>query len=93
MTITKGKDRGKTGKVIRVLPDDGKVAVEALNVYKKHVRARQQGQKGEVVSVTRPLPVANVALHCPRCHRGVRAGRRYEGKVKVRYCKRCKGTL
>lgn len=59
--ILTGKDKGKTGKIIKCLPDQEKVIVEGVNVYKKHVRPRTQQEKGQTVLVPRPLHVSNVA--------------------------------
>lgn len=87
--ILVGKDRGKTGKVLRAFPKDEKVIVEGLNLFKKRVRPKQQGQKGEVVLVSHPLHVSNVQLICSACKRASRTGFRKEGNEKVRYCKRC----
>lgn len=89
-----GKDRGKTGKVVRVLSDRGKVIVEGLNLVKKHVRPKREGEKGETVQVPRAIPVSNVAPFCGTCKRGTRVGFRIEeGGSKVRFCKRCKAIL
>jgi large subunit ribosomal protein L24 len=57
-----GKDKGKTGKVVRALPTESKVIVEGLNMVKRHVRPRKEGKKGEIVSVPSPIHVSNVAL-------------------------------
>lgn len=91
--ILTGKDRGKTGKVIKVYPKNEKVTVEGLNIYKKHVRPKRQGEKGEIVQVVRPIHISNVALFCGNCGKAVRAGFRLEEKQKVRYCKNCKGII
>ena len=90
--IMAGKDRGKTGKVLRVLAAENKIAIEGINIYKKHQRPKQQGQKGEVVSVNRPLTVSNAMLVCASCKKASRTGFRLEGDKKIRYCKKCQGT-
>ena len=87
--ILSGKDRGKTGKVLNVFPKDGKISAEGLNVYKKRVRPKRQGQKGETVLVPRPFHIAKAMLVCSSCKKAVRVGRRVEGNRKVRYCKKC----
>jgi large subunit ribosomal protein L24 len=91
--ILKGKDRGKSGKVIRVFPAMNKVLVEGLNLYKKHVRPKRQGEKGEVVEIAKPLAAANVALLCPHCKQATRVGYKLEGIKKFRYCKKCKNNV
>lgn len=87
--MTTGKDAGKSGTVIRVLPKDGKIIAEGLNLFKKRVRPKQQGQKGETVSVPRPFPAARVMMICKNCKVPARMGHRAIGNQKARYCKRC----
>ncbi len=91
--IIKGKDRGKTGKVIRIDRVSGRVTVEGLNVFKKHARPRKQGEKGEIVSVARPLRAENVALVCPSCHEATRIGMKLEGQTKKRFCRKCGANI
>lgn len=92
--IISGKDRGKTAKVIHVHTKTEKITVEGINVYKKHVRPKRQGEKGEVVSVTRPLVASNVLVVCPSCGKAIRVGFKAEGGVKkVRYCRKCNATF
>ena len=91
--IIAGKDRGKSGKVLRVIPDANRVSVDGINMYKKHVRPKRQGEKGEVVNLLRPMNASNVMLVCPNCKRGTRVGHRVEGELKKRYCKKCEATL
>jgi large subunit ribosomal protein L24 len=84
-----GKDRGKTGKIILTLPERGKVVVEGLNMIKKHVRARKQGQKGQIINKERAVSVSGVALVCKSCGKPTRVGYKKEGESKVRICKKC----
>ncbi len=84
-----GKDRGKTGKVLRVDPQARRIVVEGLNLIKKHVRARQQGQKGQIISKERFVSAASVALICSSCGKPTRVGYRINGAQKVRICKKC----
>lgn len=91
--VLAGKDRGKTGKVIAADPARLRVTVEGLNLYKKHTRPKRHGEKGQVISVPRPMHASNVLPVCPSCGKASRAGYREEGKVKVRYCRSCKATL
>ena len=91
--IMRGKDRGKTGKVLHSLPADEKIVVEGLNVVKKRSRPKRQGQKGETVLVPRPLYASNVMLICTNCKNPTRVGLRMDGERHVRYCKKCKATI
>lgn len=93
--IIAGKDRGKTGKVLLVFPKSSMVAVEGLNMYKKHVKAKREGEKGQVVNVARAIPASRVMLFCSACGKGRRVGIRIDeqGKSKVRYCRKCQKSL
>lgn len=88
-----GRDRLKEGKVLRFLSKENKVVVEGLNLVKKAVRAKKQGQKGQIVSKPRPVDVSKVMLICPSCNKGVRIGFVFEGEKKMRQCKKCKATF
>jgi large subunit ribosomal protein L24 len=90
--ILSGKDRGKTGAVITAFPNEDRVSVEGINLYKKRSRPKRQGQKGETVEVVRPLAVSKVMLMCASCKQPTRVGYRIEGAAKVRFCKKCKAT-
>ncbi|MBI2591627.1 MAG: 50S ribosomal protein L24 [Candidatus Brennerbacteria bacterium] len=91
--IIKGKDRGKTGKVINVDRLNNKITAEGLNLFKKHSKPKRQGQKGEVILVTRPLNAANAMIVCPACKQTARVGYRFENDVKLRLCKKCKSKI
>ena len=91
--VIKGKDRGREGTVERALPKEGKVVVAGLNIYKKAVRPRQQSQKGGIVEITKPLPVENVMLLCPKCGQPTRVGYEIEGDKKFRACQKCQQVL
>ena len=89
VVVVSGKDRGKKGKVILVLQNEGKIVVEGLNLIKKHVRARKQGQKGQIISKERAVSVSSVALVCKSCGKPTRIGYRFEADNKARICKKC----
>ncbi len=91
--VLTGKNRGKTGKVIMADQKSGKASVEGVNLYKKHVRPKKQGEKGEVVELLRPMNVSNVMLVCPSCHKATRVGHRVNGEIKARFCKKCQATI
>jgi large subunit ribosomal protein L24 len=88
--ILKGKDKGRKGKIIKALPKNRQIIIEGLNLQKKHVRARKEGEKGEVVEVPIPLSVSNIKLVCPRCKKLTRTGYKIVNGKKYRFCKRCK---
>jgi large subunit ribosomal protein L24 len=91
--IIKGKDRGKSNKVIRVMPRLSTIVVESLNLRKKTIRPKKQGERGQVVDVPWPVHIENVMMICSACNKPTRLGYRNEEKTKVRYCKKCKATI
>ena len=72
--IIRGKDSGKTGLVEKVYPKLSKVIVAGINQYKRHVKAKTQDQKSEIVVITKPLSSSNVILVCPKCKKSTRVG-------------------
>ena len=88
--IIRGKDRGRKGKIIKVLPKKEKIIIEGLNLRKKHTRARKEGEKGEIVEIPVPLHVSNVKLTCPKCKKPTRVGYKIIKGGKHRFCKKCK---
>jgi len=87
--IVKGKDKGKKGKIEKVYESLGKVLVPGVNLYKRHYKSRLQNKPSEIIEITKPLPIANVALLCPNCHKMTRVGYKIENKEKIRICKKC----
>ena len=87
--IILGKDRGREGQIEKVFPEKRKVLVAGLNIYKKHVRPKREGEKGGVVEISRPLDVAKVALICPKCGQPTRVGYQRTGEEKSRICRKC----
>jgi large subunit ribosomal protein L24 len=83
-----------TGRVLRVLPKEGKVVVEGVNRVYKHLKPSRQNPQGGRLSKEMPIDVSNVLLYCSTCRRGVRIGRRYgDDGHKERYCKKCGNSL
>jgi large subunit ribosomal protein L24 len=92
--IRTGDDRGKTGRVLEVLPTKGKVIVEGINRVYKHLKPNRQNPQGGRLSKEMPVDASNVLLFCPTCRRGVRIGKRYgDDGHKERYCKQCGNGL
>jgi large subunit ribosomal protein L24 len=93
MVVT-GRDRGKTGKVLRVLPDAGRVVVERLNVVKRHSKPRGPASPGGIVEKEAPIQVSNVMIMCDRCNGPVRVGvKMVADDTKTRICRRCGESL
>jgi large subunit ribosomal protein L24 len=76
--VISGKDRGKTGTVSAAYPATGKIMIEGINVFKKNSRPKKQGEKGQLVNVSRPMTASKVMI---------------EGSRRVRYCKKCKSNI
>ncbi|MBI5729406.1 MAG: 50S ribosomal protein L24 [Candidatus Magasanikbacteria bacterium] len=87
--IMSGKEAGKSGKIIQVFPADGKVVVEGLHQMKKHLRAKSSTEKGQILTLSSPLPSAKVMLVCPKCAKPTRVGYKMDGTKKQRVCRRC----
>ncbi len=90
VAVIAGRERGKRGKVLRILPDQGRVIVEHVNMIKKHQRPTQKLRQGGIIEREGPLALSNVLLVCSRCDRPSRTGVKIlaDGR-KVRVCKRC----
>lgn len=85
-----GKDKGKTGKVLRVFTEKQRVIVEGVNLVKRHTKPNPKNQQGGIVASESSLHISNVNLFCPRCQKGVRFGVRVlEDGSKVRICRKC----
>jgi large subunit ribosomal protein L24 len=87
--VTAGKDKGRKGKIDKVLPAESKVLVPGINMYKRHMKKRDQNHPGGIVDISRPLPVGNVALICPKCSQPTRIGYLIAKDEKTRICKKC----
>lgn len=90
--IVAGKDKGREGKIEIVLPKTSSVVVPEVNMYKKHIKG-QQGQKGGMYDLPRPLNVAKVALICPNCKKQTRVGIETVKSEKIRICRKCKKSI
>ncbi len=91
--VAKGKDRGKQGKVTKVMPKTHKIIVDGVNQRIRHTRPKKQGEKGQRVTVTHAIHVANVMVVCSSCGKGTRVGFQVTDNAKVRVCKKCKSAL
>ena len=87
--VLSGNDKGKTGEVLEVIPKANKVVVKGVNVRKKHVKARRQGEESGIISVECSVPVSKVNVVCPKCGKATKVGYSIEKDKKVRICKKC----
>jgi large subunit ribosomal protein L24 len=89
-----GKERGKTGKVLRVVPDKDAVIIERLNMVKRHTKPRGPQQPGGIVEKEAAIHASNIMILCDKCNAPVRVGHKTlaDGK-KIRICRRCNEAL
>src|SRR3990167_2510066 len=88
-----GKDKGKEGKIEKIYPKGNRVLILGVNEYKRHVKSRARNQKSEIITITKPLPVSNVAILCPKCKKPTRVGFRIEKDKKIRVCAKCRKDI
>ncbi|MBP3709143.1 MAG: 50S ribosomal protein L24 [Treponema sp.] len=88
-----GKDKGKRGTVVRVIPKKERVVVSGVNIVKKAMRARSQQEQGGIIEIEAPLHISNVGIVCKKCGHPVRVGYKFEGDKKLRFCRKCGETL
>lgn len=92
--VISGKDKGKTGKVLKVFPFKNRAIVEGINFAKKHVRRTQEDQKTGVIQIEMPIDLSNLMSYCKRCNRPVRIGiTKLKDGTKTRYCRLCKEVI
>ncbi len=95
VVVIRGKDKGKTGKVLKLIPETNRVIVERINFSKHFVKAdRSRNIQGGVMEKEAPIAVSNVMLYCSECGQGVRTrNRRLEDGSKIRLCHRCETLI
>ena len=98
--VIAGKDRGKEGRVVRVLPAENKVMVDGVAMAKKHqrtgakrTRTGQQLNQGGIIDIETFVDASNVQIVCGSCHQLTRVGHRGTGESKERYCRKCEAVL
>ncbi|MGA2990989.1 MAG: 50S ribosomal protein L24 [Candidatus Korobacteraceae bacterium] len=92
--VIAGRDKGKQGRVLRVLIDKNKVLVEHVSIVKKTMSSKRNPKvKGGIAEQESPIAISNVMLMCGSCNRPVRVGHEVRGDRKVRVCKSCGNTL
>ena len=88
--VIAGKEKGKSGKVLKVLPNKNRVVVEKVNFIKRHSRPTGKTRQGGIIQKEAPIHISNVLLLCSKCNRGVRMGKRIlEDGKKALVCKKC----
>ena len=87
--VLSGNDKGKTGEVLEVIPKLQRVIVKGVNIRKKHVKPRKQGEEGGIIPVECSIHSSKVNVVCSKCNKATRLGIIKEGKDKIRVCKKC----
>ncbi len=88
--VVAGRERGKTGKVVRVLGERDRVLVERINMIKRHQKSTSAQEPGGILEKEAPLHVSNVLLVCPACNKPTRVGRKQlTSGARVRVCRKC----
>ena len=91
--VLSGVDKGKTGEILEVMPKENKIIVKGVNIRKKHVKPRKQGEEGGIIPVECAIHSAKVNVVCPKCKKATKIGFITEKEEKVRVCKKCGAKL
>ena len=91
--VIHGKDRGSRGRVVRVLPREGRIMVEGVARAKKHARPSKRRQQGGIMDIEQFVDISNVAVVCKTCGQPTRVGHRLDDGKKVRVCRKCGADL
>ena len=91
--VLSGNDKGKTGEVLEIIPKTSKVIVKGVNIRKKHVKPKKQGEEGGIIPVECAIYSAKVNVVCPKCNKATRIKYEIEKDQKIRVCKRCGAKL
>ena len=87
--VLSGNDKGKTGEILEIIPKTEKIVVKGINIRKKSVKPRRQGEQGGIIPSEASIHSSKVALVCPKCGKATRVGYSVEKDEKVRVCKKC----
>ena len=91
--VLSGNDKGKTGEVLEVIPKADKIIVKGVNVRKKSVKPRKQGEEGGIISIESAIPSSKVNVVCSKCGKATRVRYSEEKGEKIRICKKCGAKL
>ena len=87
--VLSGNDKGKTGEILEIIPKTEKIVVKGINIRKKSVKPRRQGEQGGIIPSEASIHSSKVALVCPKCGKATRVGYLVEKDEKLRVCKKC----
>jgi large subunit ribosomal protein L24 len=88
--VISGKEKGKSGKILKLFPKKNRVVIEKVNFVKRHTRPSGKARQGGIIEKEASIHISNVLLMCPQCNQGVRTGNRItEDGKKALICKKC----
>ena len=87
--VLSGNDKGKTGEVLEIIPKNQKIIVKGVNVRKKHIKPRRQGEEGGIIPLECAIYASKVNVVCPKCSKATKIGYKIENNEKVRIWKKC----
>ncbi len=94
VVVISGKEKGKQGRVLSVLPRKQRLIIEQVNIIKRHMKPSRKYSQGGIIEKEAPLHISNVMLICPRCQKPTRIGNQILGDGrKMRVCKKCKEVI
>ncbi len=94
VVVMTGKEKGKKGRVLSVMPAKSKLIIEKVNVIKRHMKPSRKYSQGGIIEKEAPIHISNVILVCPKCGKPTRVGRLVmENGSKVRVCRKCKEVI
>lgn len=88
-----GKDKGKKGKVQSVFPKEGTLIVEGINVFKRHMKKKDDKHPSGIIDVTKPITFSKLTLLCPKCNKATRIGYLVVKGEKLRICRKCEQRI
>ena len=91
--VLSGNDKGKTGEVLEIIPKLQKVIVKGVNIRKKHVKPKKQGEEGGIIPVECSIHSSKANIVCPKCGKATRIAIKNENNKKIRICKKCGATI
>lgn len=87
--VIAGKDKNKSGKLLKIDTKKMRVVVESINIIKKTQKPKKEGERGSILEIEAPIALSNVLLKCNKCNKGVRVGIKMVEEKKIRVCKKC----
>lgn len=91
--VTLGKDKGRKGKIEKIFPKNGKILVPGINMYKRHMKRRDEKHPGGIIDIARPMLSSKVSLFCPKCNQKTRIGYLVMKDGKERICRKCEQKI